>query len=479
VRVMFVIPQRPKSPEMIFPVIPHLGVAYLSAVLKKNNFAVRIVDMRLPANDYNTLLAQIDQFEPDLIGITIYSYGYRIAYDLVDSTKAQRSCLIVLGGPHVSAVRSEVLIDTKADYAIKGEAEYSLLELCNHLANQNSDYEKIKGLIWRSKDGVEENEDRPYMNQKELDELPFPDYEEFELRSYSCFEDKYLQIITSRGCPYRCVFCSARLSMGRTFRPRSAGNVVQELEYWYAKGWRKFELNDDCFSVDFKRAKKICDLIIDKNLQIEYLCANGLRVDRIDRELLQKMKNSGCVFISFGVESGNEQVLRAIKKGITIKQVEEAVRIANEVGIPNAGTFIIGHPEEDFEKAMDTIQVAKSIPFGHVAFCNLVPYPGSELFDWVKRRKAFIYPPEVYLNQISYGEAEPIFETNDFTAKERIKALKRGFSLRYKTAAQEKLGKMLGFMVYLLLKNRFLREVLGALKESKTGKWILQHISKR
>lgn len=477
-KVMFVIPQKPKYPEMIFPVIPHLGIAYLTAMLKKNDIEVKILDMRLGV-DNTTLFGTLDRFKPDMIGITIYSYGYKLAYDLIDLIKSHGSYLTVVGGPHVSVTRSQVLKDTRADFAIKGEGEYTLLELCGYLTRQCKDYEKIKGLIWRDGNKIIENVDRLYLQQKELDELPFPDYEEFELEKYSCYEDKYLQITTSRGCPFGCIYCSVKLVMGRGFRSRSPENVVQEIEHWYNKGWRKFEFNDDCFNLDMNRAKEICDLIIEKDLSIEYLCANGLRVDRVDRELFQKMKDSGCVFISFGVESGNPEVLKIIKKGITLKQVEEAVKFANEVGIPNAGTFIIGHPGEDLQKAMDTIRIAKKIPFGHVAFCNLVPYPGSELFDWIEKNKAFIYLPETYLNEISYGEAKPIFETKEFPAKDRIKALKLGFSLRYKTAAQEKLGKVLGFIVYLLLKNRFLREFLGEVKQTKIGKGILKYIAKR
>lgn len=470
-KVMFVIPKTLKHPGMIFPIFPHLGIAYLTAVLEKSNIEVKIVDMRL-GYDYDDLRSFLDQFNPDLVGVTSYSYGYKRSYNVVSTIKSHGNRLVAIGGPHVSAIRSKVLAETKADFAIKGEGEYALLELCKSIETQTKDYKEIKGLIWRYEDKIIENMDRPYL--QELDNLPFPAYEKFELDKYKV---KRLQITTSRGCPYRCIFCSVRLSMGNRFRPRSPENVVNEIEYWYKRGWKEFELNDDCFSVDIYRAKKICDLIIKRNLKIKYYCFNGLRVDRVDRDLLQKMKESGCKFISYGVESGNNEILKTIKKGITFEQVKRAIDMTNEVGIENSGTFIIGHPNETLEKAMDTIKLAKELPFSYVSFCNLVPYPGTELFKWIKENATFLYPSEVYLNQISYGETKPIFETEEFSLKDRARVLELGFSLHYKTLIQLKLGKIVGYMVYLIIKSNTLRRLLGKmLMGTKIGNKIFRKL---
>ena len=470
-RVMFVIPKTLEHSGMIFPIFPHLGVAYLTAVLEKSNIEVKIVDMRL-GYDYDDLRRFLDQFNPDLVGVTSYSYGYKRSYNVISTIKSHGNHQVVIGGPHVSAIRSKVLAETKADFAIKGEGEYALLELCKSIETQTKDYKEIKGLIWRYEDKIIENMDRPYL--QELDNLPFPPYEKFELDKYKV---KRLQITTSRGCPYRCIFCSVRLSMDNRFRPRSPENVVNEIEYWYKRGWKEFELNDDCFSVDIDRAKKICDLIIERNLKIKYYCFNGLRVDRVDRELLQKMKESGCKFISYGVESGNNEILKTIKKGITLEQVKRAIEITNEVGIENSGTFIIGHPGENFEKAMSTLRLAEKLPFSYVSFCNLVPYPGTELFEWVKENKAFLYPPEIFLNEISYGETKPIFETKEFPKKEREKALRYGFQLHCKTLAHLRCGKTVGYFAYLILRSNTLRRLSGKmLMDTKIGSKIFRKL---
>ncbi|MBA7655408.1 tRNA-2-methylthio-N(6)-dimethylallyladenosine synthase [subsurface metagenome] len=474
-KIMLVIPKRLERPGLVFPIVPHLGVAYLAAMLKKSNAAVKIVDMRL-GYAYKDLLRFLDQFNPSLVGVTSYSYAYKRSYEVVDAIKSQGNCPVVLGGPHVSAIRSKALSETRADFAIKGEGEYSLLELCECIENQGRDYEKIRSLIWRDGDAIVENEDRLYLQQHELDNLPFPAYEEFELEKY---KKRRLGITTSRGCPYRCIFCSVRLSMGNRFRPRSPENVLNEIEDWYEKGWEEFDINDDCFSVDMGRAKKICDLIVERGFKIRYSCYNGLRVDLVDRELLQKMKESGCDFISYGVESGNNEVLRAIKKGITIQQVERAVEITNEVGIKNAGTFIIGHPGETLEKAMDTIKFAERLPFRFVSFYNLVPYPGTELYDWIKEKATFRYPPEVHLNQLSCGEIEPIFETKEFPAEERVRVLKLGFSLHWKTLTQSSLGKVAGRMAYQIVRFDTLRRLLGKMiTESKISSSVFRKLTR-
>lgn len=282
-RVLFVIPKITFGTSYQ----PHTGVAYLIAMLKRHKISVKVMDMQL-GYDANSLFKMLDEFSPDVVGVTSYSLGYERAYEIIDEIKLHGNYLVVIGGPHTSAFQSKVLAETKADFAIKGEGEYALLELCRTLESWSKNYEKIKGLIWRNGSSVTENEDRPLI--RELDVLPFPDYEEFELKKYLCYGEKRLPIITSRGCPYQCIFCSVRLSMGNEFRARSPLNVVDEIEYWYRKGWKNFDINDDCFTLDLNRAKKICDLIIKRRLQITYHLYNGIRADRIDEELL---KNEG------------------------------------------------------------------------------------------------------------------------------------------------------------------------------------------
>jgi len=473
VRILFVIP---KSHEWPHPGYPHTGIAYLAAVLKQRGMKIKILDMRL-GYTFANLFKVLDEFNPDVVGLTCYSYFFKNTYELVSKIKSQGDYIVVIGGPHVSAIRGKVLAETKADFAVKGEGEYTFPELCKAIEKETEDFKEIEGLIWRRKSEVVENVDRPFI--EDLDTLPFPDYEEFELEKYMCYIEKRLPIITSRGCPYRCIYCSVKISMGNMFRARSPDNVINEMKYWYGKGWRSFDINDDCFSLNMKRAKKICDLIIEKGLKITYKLYNGIRVDRTDMELLQKMKASGCDLVQYGVESGNEEVLKMIKKGITLEQAKKAVENSKAVGIRCVVNFIIGHPGENFEKAMDSIRLAKMLPADSVCFYNLVPYPGTELFEWVEKNATFLYSPEIYLNEVSYGEGKPIFETREFPAEKRREVLRKGFLLYRKKILQSKLGWVPGSVAYLVSKSNILWKIgVGIFSGTKMGRMLLKSVAR-
>ena len=326
------------------------------------------------------------------------------------------------------------------------EGEETFIEFIKAL-NNKTPFSGVEGLIWRDKDGnVIENKNRSLLQN--LDNIPFPDYEAFKLEKYSYTVAKTLPVITSRGCPYGCNYCSVKLSMGRGFRARSPENVVRELEKWHNLGFNNFEFNDDCFSLDLERAKKICDLIIEKGLKITWQLYNGIRVDRISEELLQKMKKAGCVFISYGCESGNQQIINMIGKGIKLEQVKEAVRITNKVGIKNSVNFIIGHPGETYKTAVETLDFARVLPTNFVNMYNLVPYPGTALYDWINKSGKWLYSMEYILSEIGSRDLKPAFETKEFTKEERIEILKMAFDLYEYRILIFRLGGILGRASY-------------------------------
>ena len=400
---------------------PHVGIAYLSSLLKKNNVEVYLFDDGVELSN-NKLKDKIKNTDADLIGITMFSYCYQSGYDLINLIKANTNIPLVIGGAHISSTKKQILEETAADFAIKQEGEKTLLELLKYISNQRKDYENIDGLIWRTvKNEIIENKDRKLLTSEELNELPFPDYEAFELHKYLCYEVKSLPIITSRGCPYGCNYCSVKLSMGRGFRYRSAINVYNELKYWNDKGWTTFEINDDCFTMNMERANDICDMIIKSGMKIKFSLYNGIRVDRVDYDLLKKMREAGCNFIAFGCESGNDEILKKIHKGITTQQVRQASEWASSLGIQHSVNFIIGHTGETYEKALDSINFAKSLPYDFVNFYNLVPYPNTDAYAWVKTNGKFLIDENSYLKYISYRDNTPIFETPEFTKEERMK----------------------------------------------------------
>ncbi|MDD2751783.1 MAG: radical SAM protein [Candidatus Omnitrophica bacterium] len=424
---------------------PHIGVAYLSAFLKKNNVQTMVFDEGL-SDELNGLYQLIDDFRPDLIGITIFSYCYGFAYNLIRKVKAKTSIPIVAGGAHISAVGKEIFEQTEIDFAVKQEGEFTLLELLRELEKEAPCFDSIKGLFWRKQSQVIENPDRGLILN--LDELPFPDYQVFGIEKYPCFQQKLLPLITSRGCPFGCNYCSVRLSMGVRFRARSAENVFREIQFFCGQGFTEFDINDDCFTFDQKRAEAICDLIIDSGLKIRFQLYNGIRADTVSPVLLKKMKRAGCFFISYGCEAGNERILKVIRKGITLQQVRDAVNWANQADIPNAVNFIIGHKEETYADALDTLKFAGSLNSNFVNFYNLLPYPGTESFAWARQHAQFLVPPDSFLENVSYRDNRPIFETKEFSERQRKEIISRGFNLYRRRILVFRLGRLLGTLVY-------------------------------
>jgi radical SAM superfamily enzyme YgiQ (UPF0313 family) len=208
--------------------------------------------------------------------------------------------------------------------------------------------------------------------------------------------------------------------------------------------------------LDIKRAEKICDLINEKGLKITYQLYNGIRVDRVTEKLLKKMKSSGCVFISYGCESGSQKIIQIIGKGITLSQVKRAVRLTNKVGIKNSVNFIIGHPKETYKTAMETLEFAKNLPTNFVNVYNVIPYPGTDLYNWIESSAKWIYHPDYIMENIGSRDLKPVYETPEFTEKERIEILKKGFSLYERTIFKFRFGPYFGYLAYLLSRQRSL-----------------------
>ncbi len=458
-KVMFVIPKVQASYSGRLN--PHLGVAYLAAVLKEKGVNVKVFDFSLDYN-FEEFLNRVKDFKPDLIGVSLFSFDFVNSYKLIDRIKENCDCIVAIGGVHVAAVKEKVLEKTKADVAFYGEAEVSFVELC-----AGKEYSEIKGLIHRNDGKVVVNEPMPYI--RELDSIPFPDYDVFEINKYVYPKEGRLQIATSRGCPYGCVYCAVRKSMGRGFRPRSAENVIKELELRVKGGCKFFEFVDDCFTMDMDRAKKVCDMIIEKDLGIRWNCANGIRADRVDEELLNKMKTAGCVFVCYGMETGNREVLKKIGKGLDFDKALDTFELTKKVGLKFGVNFIIGHPDETFEKAMDSIKLARLIPADYVNFSNMVPYPGTEVYEYVKEHGIFLLPEETYLTESTTKLGLPVFETQEFSYKERVKALNLGRAIAKKTHLQYRLGKVVGGIVYQFVKSD---KMYNLMRRVATGKGV-------
>jgi len=393
---------------------PHIGLGYLTQALQDKGIEYDYLDMNL-GYGYRHLQEKIDNFRPDLIGLTLLSMEYKKFYRMIARIKLYNpGTPIIAGGPHVTILKGKVLEDCPAlDYGIIFEGEDALFELCR--GDEPGD---IKNLIYRAEGMVIQNEQREF--KMNLDELSFPRYEKFELEKYV----PEVEIYSSRGCPHECIFCPNRL-ISPVFRARSPQHVVDEMEYWYEKGHRQFNFDDDNFNYSRGRVYAICDEIERRGLKNLFLrCSNGIRADRVDRDMLVRMKEVGFHYIAFGADAGNNRMLEIVKKGETIEDIEQAVKDACELGYDTKLLFVVGTPQETWEDVEDKVRLSRKYPVRDVHFYNIIPYPGTELFDWIKENGYFLRDPADYLNDVSVLENEPVFETPELRAATRVKLFK-------------------------------------------------------
>lgn len=428
------------------PDSPHYGIAQLGAVLLQNNAQVKVFDMRL-GYGFEDLQKEIDEYKPDLVGFTLIATRIKMCYTMIDKVKHLHPHLYtVAGGTHVASFKQKVFRDCKGlDFAVKREGELTFLQLINKIIQKEKDFETVKGLMYMKNGEFIETPDIEMID--DLDALPYPAYNLFDLKNYYAWQRGVVPIVTSRGCPFRCVFCSINLTMGYKFRARSPKNVVDELEYWVSQGQKKFDINDDEFSFDRKRAENICDKIVERGLKIELRLFNGIRVTDVYPELLVKMKKAGFSAITYALESGSPKVLKNIKKIITVEQALKAVEMTKDVGIETTCNFIIGHPGESYEDALMTLEAIKMVKADHINFNNAVVYPGTELYEWVSKNARFTLDVEDYLNMSWPGKSDfPFFETDDFTVGQRKEILRKGILLFREKLIRTRMKEPFAFM---------------------------------
>ena len=392
------------------------GVGCIAQALYDSSIEYEYVDMRI-GYTWRHLRQQAITFKPDLIGFSMITVGYKKAYKIISNLKQLLpDSKIVVGGHHITILKEKVLKECDdIDFGVVADGERTIVELCRN----DLPYDDIKGLIFRKNIQIIFTGERPVV--EDLDEYAFPQYKKFNMKDYS----RQIPIQSSRGCVYQCTFCPNKL-IGRKFRTRSPENFVDEIEYWYARGIRQFAIDDDNFALIKKRAYAICDEIAKRHLKNLFIrCSNGIRADSIDRQLLARMKQIGVREVGFGVDGGNNKVLGHLKKGETIETIERAIKDACELGLDVKMFIIVGTPHETRADIEDSIKLAKKYPVARVNFNNAIPYPGTEMFDYVKKHNLFIIPPEEYLNSIAEDKGIPVFETTELPREERKEILKK------------------------------------------------------
>lgn len=413
---------------------PPMGLLYLAAVLRQNNIPVEILDAEIKNLTLAETMAEIKRKRPDIIGITAVTATYLEVEILAKKIKQTLPRIpILVGGPHVTAMPEYTMKNKHFDIGFYGEGENTMIELVNyldkvHLKLRIENLKKIDGLVLR--DGRKVIKTRPRELINDLDELPFPAWDLLEdLDKYVPQVIAYKRrpvgfMITSRGCPYSCIFCDKNV-FGNRYRMHSAERVVSEIEYLIKRfGVREIKFLDDQFTLHKKRLDRICDLIIKKRLNLSWSCSS--RVDTVNKELFLKMRKAGCWLIAVGIESGNQRVLDFIKKGITLKQVRDSMKWAREAGIRIRGFFMLGHPTDTKESIEDTIKLALELPLNTAEFSIATPFPNTE-FGRIACRYGKVDKSDIS----KFAHMFPVFTpkglTREYLIKKQKEAHKRFF----------------------------------------------------
>ena len=372
-----------KSIEKVLNVIPSLGLAYIGAVLERAGHKVEIYDCTI-GMPYAELMKKLNSYQPEIIGITgttpasssMFIVSEKIRKDLPDT-------IILVGGAHLNALPEETMKHGCFDIGVLGEGEITVVEMIKHIKDHGlKNLNRIAGIVYREDNHIRMTKPRPLI--KDLDQLPFPARHLLPpLSAYSPTPASLRRrplgvMITSRGCPSNCTFCD-RAIFGSTYRMRSAGNVLDEVEELINKyGAREIRFFDDCMTLNKRRIFEICDEFEKRKINIPWTCLT--KVNAVTKEMLDRMKQVGCWQVLYGLESGDPRMLKLLNKGTTVEQNKKAIRWAKEVGLSVRGDFIVGTPGDTLGSMEKTLDFAVKMNLDYAHFNKFVPLPGTKLY---------------------------------------------------------------------------------------------------
>ena len=421
-----------------------LGLAYIASYLEKYGYNPEILDcmayyeeIKKVGDEYRVglnekaICKKIKEVKPELVGLSCSYTSYeKDSFDIADLVKKiDKRIVVVAGGAHSSANPHQILKNKNIDMVVIGEGEETFLDIVRNLKNK-AKLRNIKGTAVMNAKRIRINKLRKFIEN--LDEIPFPArhllpmerYLKHPENSISSMRKPTTEIISSRGCPFNCIFCSIKTVWGNKWRGRSAKNVVDEIEFMYKKyGVREFRFFDDNLTWDKKRIIEICNEIIKRKLDIKWDTPNGVAISTLDYEVLKKMKQSGYYRIVMGIESGSLDTLKFIRKPHKLEKAEEIIKICNKLGIWTWSTFVIGFPYEKKEDIEKTINFAKKSGLNFATFYIAQPYAGTEMYEIYKKENLL----ESGINKHS-SVIDTQYNTLNFKAEELRKLHKKAYN---------------------------------------------------
>ena len=424
-RITFLNPPQTNSKYKFLGVVaPSLGIGYMAAVLEENGYDVDVIDASALELSYDEIGDLISERKPDIVSISALTPTIGVALDSAD--KVKQVCpdsVVVLGGYHPTFEYKSILEEeTNVDVIVRGEGEYTLLELVQTI-ERNGDLENVNGLAFNDKDdgSLIITQDRELI--QDLDVLPFPAFHLFPMEKYRILNitTNVATIITTRGCPMQCSFCSSAALHGNHLRRRSYQNVCDEVELRLKEeNIDTIAFMDDTFTINRKFIVDFCNEVKRRNLKFWWGCTS--RVDSLDEELLQLMKEAGCITIFIGVESADQQMLEKMNKNITITKTRNAFKLARKVGIRTIASCVIGMPDDTEESINNTIKFVKELNPNYALYSLATPYPGTRFYNETFKKNLIIVK-----DWSKYTLIDPILDTVDCTSKELRSIQKKAF----------------------------------------------------
>lgn len=447
------------------PRYPVYGIAMIASVLRIAGFDPQILDLRFSSHKGVSVVDQVRNLNPDIIGFTVTNWDFNEALGHAENIKAAFPSLpIVFGGPQVSLCIEESIRQNPVDYVVFGEGEETAVELFSAITEHKEDLSGIKGIAWKKEGRFIVNEARPLI--KDLDALPYPAYDLMPMSNYRASDEFRISVITSRGCPFGCIFCTSFATMGRRVRLRDPIKVIDEMEHWHRTlGANHFTINDDNILINRERALIFFKELIRRNLPITYSLDGGIRADCADPELFEYMKKTHCSLVAIGIESADEVVLKNIRKGETLEEIRKAIINAKKAGLFVKGYFIIGLPGDTPEKVRKSFQFALDTGIDMPRFALVQAFPHTELAKWVKENASFLQDPYDYvLTQTDGMHSSVHYELPDFNKEKMWKvykwAIKNAEKVSFKNMLIRRFGKAMGNLLSLLTNYAPIRKAI-------------------
>lgn len=373
--------------------MPPLGLGYVASYLRSKDvegkFNISILDAEALKYSYEQITDFIRRELPDVVGITTNTPAFYHVIKIAEICKEiKKDILVVVGGPHPSALPEDTVKLDVIDFAVVGEGEETFFNLINAIS-EHKPLDNVDGIFYKSNGVVIRN--RPRRVIDDLDRLPFPARDLMPHHLYYPALTKRVSLFNAtsispgRGCPFNCTFCAAKIVWGRGHRSRSPANVVDELEYCVKHmNIREFTFTDECFTINKNNVISLCNEIKRRALDIAWVCTS--RVDVKDKNIFSIMKSAGCREVSFGVESSSQKILDSIKKKTTVKQAKDTIKFVNKIGLKVHASYMIGNIYETEETIKETIALSKELNTDITVFFVTSPYPGTELYDEALRK---------------------------------------------------------------------------------------------